>query len=89
MDDLEEFESKKVNFVTDPGFTSKLSMMDLMYDAIVENKMGALKHSGPILEKIEGVQSILTFFESIEDYEKCIELKKIINKLRSTIPVII
>jgi hypothetical protein len=43
--------------------------------------MGALKHEAPLEDKIEGVQTVLNFFKEREEYEKCIELKKIIDKL--------
>jgi hypothetical protein len=43
--------------------------------------MGALKYDGSIKEKIEGVQTVLNFFKENEDYEKCKELKKIIDDL--------
>ena len=60
---------------------SKEDMMDAMYYSIVNGKMGALKHDGTIEEKIEGVKTVLKFFKENEDYEKCKELQKIIDKM--------
>lgn len=79
MDDLEEYEASK--FIKKVQESSREEMMDLIYDSIVNEKMGALKHNAPIEDKIEGVQKILDFFKEREEYEKCLELKKIIDKL--------
>lgn len=83
MDDLDEFEDMRINFIKGNEITSKQKMMDLMYIAITEEKMGALKHDAPTADKIGGVQTILNFFEKNEEYEKCAELKKIIKKLNA------
>ncbi len=72
-------ESKK--FIKRLHEASKEDMMDAMYSSIVNGKMGALKHDGTVEEKIEGVQTVLKFFKDNEDYEKCKELKKIIDNL--------
>ena len=81
MDDLEEFEDKRINFIKNNDLTSKQNMMELIYSAITEKKHGALKHDAPTSEKIEGVQTILNFFKEIEDYKKCAVLKTIIQDL--------
>lgn len=83
MDDLGEFEDMRLNFIKGNEITSKQKMMDLMYVAITEEKMGALQHDAPVTEKINGVQTILNFFKENEEYEKCAELKKIINELNA------
>ena len=56
-------------------------MMELIYSSIIKDKMGALNHDAPVEDKIEGVQNVLNFFKEREEYEKCKELKKIIDKL--------
>lgn len=83
MDDLEEFEDRRINFLKGNEFGSRQKMMDLMYIAITERKMGALQHDAPLDEKIQGVQTILDFFKEEEQYEKCAELKKIIQELHA------
>ena len=81
MDELEEYEYDETKFIKKLQESSKDEMMDLIYNSIVNERMGALKHNAPIEDKIEGVQKILDFFKEREEYEKCLELKKIINKL--------
>jgi hypothetical protein len=84
MDELEEYNSTNSNqFLKKLQNSSKEDMMELIYNSIVESKMGALKHNGTINDKIEGVQSVLNFFLEREAYEKCLELKKIIIKLKT------
>lgn len=79
MDELDEYDASK--FIKKIQQSSREDMMHLIYDSIVNEKMGALKHNAPIEDKIEGVQKILNFFKEREEYEKCLELKKIIDKL--------
>lgn len=81
MDELEENKYDETEFIKKLQESSKDEMMDLIYNSIVNERMGALKHNAPILSKIEGVQNILDFFKEREEYEKCLELKKIIDKL--------
>ncbi len=79
MDELGEYDDTK--FIKKIQESSREDMMHLIYDSIVNEKMGALKHNAPVEDKIEGVQKILNFFKEREEYEKCLELKKIIDKL--------
>ena len=81
MDDLEEYENREIKFIKKLQESSREDMMELIYNSIIKDEMGALKHNAPIEDKIEGVQSVLNFFKEREEYEKCTELKKIIEKL--------
>jgi hypothetical protein len=81
MSSIEESPEESRKFIKKLHEASKEDMMDVMYSSIVNGKMGALKHDGTIEEKIEGVKTVLNFFKDKEDYEKCKELKKIIEKL--------
>jgi len=81
MDELEEYEYEETKFIKKLQESSREDMMDLIYNSIVNDRMGALKHNAPVEDKIEGVQKILNFFKEREEYEKCLELKKIIDKL--------
>jgi hypothetical protein len=81
MSSIEESPEESRKFIKRLHEASKEDMMDVMYSSIVNGKMGALKHDGTIEEKIEGVKTVLNFFKDKEDYEKCKELKKIIEKL--------
>ena len=81
MSSIEESPEESRKFIKKLHEASKEDMMEAMYFSIVNGKMGALKHDGTIEEKIEGVQTVLKFFKDNEDYERCKELKRIIDKL--------
>jgi|DEB19_MinimDraft_2_1074335.scaffolds.fasta_scaffold42169_1 hypothetical protein len=81
MDELDEFENDEIGFIKKLQNSSREEMMELIYNSVIKEKMGALKHDAPISEKIIGLESLLNFFKEKEEYEKCNELKKIINKL--------
>lgn len=82
MSSIEESPEESRKFIKKLHEASKEDMMDAMYFSIVNGKMGALKHDGSIEEKIEGVKTVLNFFKENEDYEKCKELQKIIEKMQ-------
>lgn len=81
MSSIEESPEESRKFIKKLHEASKEDMMEAMYFSIVNGKMGALKHDGSVEEKIEGVKTVLKFFKENEDYEKCKELQKIIDKL--------
>lgn len=81
MDDLDEYDNKETDFIKKLQNASKEDMMEIIYKSIIEKSMGALNHDAPPSVKIEGVQIVLDFFKDREEYEKCTELKKIIDKL--------
>lgn len=82
MSSIEESPEESRKFIKKLHEASKEDMMDAMYFSIINGKMGALKHDGSIEEKIEGVKTVLNFFKENEDYEKCKELQKIIEKMQ-------
>jgi hypothetical protein len=81
MNDLDEINGNEKSFIKKLHESSREDLMELIYDSIVNHKMGALQHDAPISEKIEGIQNVLNFFKEREEYEKCGELKKIIDEL--------
>lgn len=81
MDDIEDFEDTHTpGYIKDLQESSRETMMEMIYDAVVNNTHGALKHDSPNTAKIEGLNTILNFFKEREEYEKCHEIKKIIEK---------
>ena len=81
MDDIEDFEDTHTpGYIKDLQESSRETMMEMIYEAVVNNKHGALKHNSPNTSKIEGLNTILNFFKEREEYEKCHEIKKIIEK---------
>lgn len=59
----------------------KSTMMDMIYDAIMVDINGAIKAKTPISEKINALNTILKYFEAKEEYEKCGNIKKIIDEI--------
>lgn len=57
------------------------TMMNMIYKAVIENKMGALNADIPKNQKIEGLTNLIKWFETREEYEKCGALKNIIEQL--------
>lgn len=61
---------------------NRSQIMELTYRALVTHKMGALtESSASTAEKIEALEIMIKWFESLEEYEKCHNLKKIIQNL--------
>lgn len=60
----------------------KSAMMNMVYDAIMVDIDGAIKSSTPVPRKIEALTTILKYFENLEEYEKCANIKKIIQEIQ-------
>lgn len=60
---------------------SKDTMMNMIYSAIINNEQDALNSNTPANEKLKALISVLQYFESTEEYEKCLNLKKIMDKI--------
>lgn len=59
---------------------SKEHFMELLYRALIDNKMGALQdETTPRERKIEAINILIKWFEDREEYEKCHRLKNIIK----------
>jgi|TARA_B110000285_G_scaffold12736_1_gene12619 hypothetical protein len=72
---------ESIAFIEQLKTSSKDIMMELIYKAIVQNEMGALQNDVPTDEKIEALQTVIRYFSEREEYEKCSDLKQIINKI--------
>jgi len=88
LDDFENPENDDIkwntfHFIYGMRHASRTMMMDCVYGAILENSTLVLKSETSKKRKIEAINHILRFFEDIEQYEKCAELKKIIDKIKS------
>lgn len=68
-------------------FNSLLTMnreqiMEITYRALISSKMGALQNENSTKEnKIEALELMIKWFSEREEYEKCSNLKKIIEKI--------
>lgn len=81
MHDLGDFEDseKRIDSLRDK---SKTTMMNIVYNAVINGEDKAIKSESPIEEKIEALNNILNFFVKLEEYEKCSNIKKIIDKIQ-------
>ncbi len=75
-------EWNSMDYVDGMGINSRQMMMDVVYATIVNNKLAVINSISTNNIKIEALKHVLSFFEELEDYEKCIELKKIIDKIK-------
>lgn len=71
-----------MDYVDNMGIDSRQMMMDVVYTSIINNKVAVLNSISTDSLKIAAIKHVLTFFEELEDYEKCGELKKIIDKIK-------
>lgn len=60
---------------------SKDTMMNMVYEAIMRNEEDAIYSNSPIEEKVTALNNVLGYFETTEEYEKCYNIKKIIDKI--------
>lgn len=60
---------------------SKDTMMNMVYEAIMRNEEDAIYSNTPIEEKVTALNNVLGYFETTEEYEKCYNIKKIIDKI--------
>jgi len=84
FDDSEDagFNWNSITYIYGMKHASRNMMMDVVYKAIIENAKLVLHSDTSKTRKIEAIRYILEFFENIEQYEKCAELKKIIDKIK-------
>ena len=80
MNDIEDYDNTTPGFIKDLQQTSTESMMEIIYDAVVNKKHKALNNNTTISDKIDGLTLVLDFFKNREDYEKCLEIKKVIDE---------
>jgi hypothetical protein len=71
-----------MDYIDDMGTNSRQMMMDVVYSSIVNNKLAVLNSVSVTSMKLKAIEHVLNFFEELEDYEKCAELKKIIDKIK-------
>tara|TARA_R110002096_G_scaffold369913_1_gene563376 strand:- start:958 stop:1233 length:276 start_codon:yes stop_codon:yes gene_type:complete len=77
-----DFNWNSITYIYGMRHKSRGMMMDVVYKAIIENASLVLNSNTHKHNKISAIRHILEFFENIEQYEKCAELKKIIDKIK-------
>lgn len=56
-------------------------MMDVVYKSIINNINDAIKSNVEIEEKKRALNTVLKFFESKEEYEKCKKIKEVLDSI--------
>ena len=60
---------------------SKDTMMNMIYDAVINHTDKAIYNNVPVEEKVEDLTNVLKYFETTEEYEKCYDIKTVISKI--------
>jgi|TARA_R110002096_G_scaffold3546_4_gene17485 hypothetical protein len=79
--DEEDDNWDSMEYIGDMRDNSRELMMDVVYSSIVNNEHDVVNSLTSNSKKIEAIKHVLHFFEEGEDFEKCAELKKIIDKI--------
>lgn len=61
---------------------SKDTMMNMIYNAIINHTEQAVYNNVPREEKVEALTNVIKYFEEIEEYEKCFDIKKVIQQIQ-------
>jgi hypothetical protein len=75
---ISDFEDSGIGHLVEQ---SKDTMMNMVYNAIVNNEHDAIYNNSPVEERLEALQNVIRYFEDTEEYEKCFNIKKIIDKI--------
>lgn len=81
FDKLMENDNDKQRFISGLMESNRDIMMNIVYKAIIEQKMGALNSDIPKETKTDGLNVLIKWFEDKEEYEKCAKLKNILNSI--------
>jgi protein-arginine kinase activator protein McsA len=83
MNDLGDFDdSSEMDHIESLRDNSKQTMMNMIYNAVINGEEKAIKSDSPPKQKVEALNNILNFFVKREEYEKCSNIKKIIDKIK-------
>ena len=62
--------------------SSKETMMNMIYNAVINEEDRAISSETPKDQKLEALNNIIDFFVQLEEYEKCSNIKKIIDRIQ-------
>lgn len=83
MYDLNDFDSDYGDDTfSDLREASRETMMDMIYKALIDEQDRAISSNTPKEEKINALKNVILYFEQNEEYEKCHNIKKIIDKIK-------
>ena len=83
MHDLGDFDQ---DYNSDPfsGLreSSRQTMMEMVYNTLINEEDRAVNSNTPAEEKLQALKNIIQYFEQNEEYEKCYNIKKIIDRIK-------
>jgi len=83
MHDYPEFEdSSEINKIEILQQDSKETMMNMIYNTVINDEKSAIEANTPTEQKVEALTNIIDFFIKSEEYEKCHNIKNIIKKIQ-------
>ena len=71
-----------MDYISGMNGRSRLMMMDVVYSSIINNEYGVINSLSKKDLKLSALKHVLEFFEELEQYEKCAELKRVIDKIK-------
>lgn len=57
--------------------------MNRLYEALTGEFKDVIHDNAPLTEKIKAIETMITHFKEYEEYEKCADLKKLLDYLHS------
>lgn len=75
---LSEFEDNNYKPMIE---ASEETLMNMVYNALINHTEDAIYNNSPIRDRMEALHNVLKYFENNEEYEKCYDIKKIIQKI--------
>lgn len=78
-DDASASEFDRINELRE---SSKETMMNMIYNAVINEEDRAISSETPKEQKLEALNNIIDFFVQLEEYEKCSNIKKIIDRIQ-------
>jgi hypothetical protein len=83
MHDLGDFDSESIyDPYRDLRESSRQTMMEMVYNTLINEEDRAVNSNTPAEEKLQALKNIIQYFEQSEEYEKCYNIKKIIDRIK-------
>ena len=83
MHDLGDYsDNPEFNEIEELREASKDTMMNMIYNAVVNEEEKAISADTPKDQKLEALNNIIAYFIGTEEYEKCSNIKKIIDRIQ-------
>jgi hypothetical protein len=80
MSDINSY-SKIILELISLRMTDQDAFMDRLYDALTGEFRTAIHDTTPVEGKVQAIWTMINHFQKLEAYEKCAELKKLVEQL--------